>query len=257
MEKKYIVIGIVSIILIGTVASIGFFFFYEDIFEETIQPSDNDERYFRKFIVGNHNFSSIAYGKVNNTYWPLEIGYRIVLLGEEEGETIQVNITVLNRTEMVGSIETRVVEEREIEGGELVEISYNYVALCNETNDLVYFGELSNEYEDGSIVSTEGSWRADTPGNYPGILMPGNFIVGDRYYQEYAPEEALDRAENIGIGFTFQTPAGLFNKCVIVEESNELEPPRIEYKVYAQGIGMIADETLVITKYEYVTGGIN
>jgi len=256
MEKKFIVIGIISIILVGTIVGIGFFFFYEDVFEETIEPSDNDERSFRRYNIGNYNFSSIAYGDVNNSYWRLDIGYRIVLEGEEEGEDIQVNITVLNRTKMVGLIETRVVEERELEDGEIVEISYNYVALCNETNDLIYFGELSNEYEDGVIVSTEGSWLA-VGENKPGILMPGYFRVGDRYYQEYAPEEALDRGENIAINAVFQTPIGVLSGCVIVEESNELEPPRIEYKVYAPGIGMIADETLVITKFEYVTAGIN
>ena len=257
MEKKFIVIGIISIILVGTIVGIGYFIFYEDVFEETIEPSDNDERSFRRFYIGNYNFSSIAYGDVNNSYWPLHIGYRIVLLGEEEGETIQVNITVLNRTEMVGTIETRVVEEREIEDGELVEISYNYVALCNETKDLIYFGELSNEYEGGVIVGTGGSWRADTPDNFPGILMPGIFRVGDRYYQEYAPEEALDKGENIAINAVFQSPIGILSGCVIVEESNALEPPRVEYKVYAPGIGMIADETLVITKNETVTVGIN
>ena len=256
MEKKFIVIGIISIIVVGTIVGIGYFVFYEGVFEETIEPSDNEERSFRKFNIGNFNFSSIAYGDVNNTYWRLDIGYRIVLEGEDEGEDIQVNITVLNRTKMVGSIETRVVEERELEDGELVEISYNYVALCNETNDLIYFGELSNEYEDGEIVSTEGSWLA-VGDNKPGILMPGIFRVGDKFYQEYAPEEALDRGENIAKNVNFETPIGVLSGCVIVEESNALEPPRVEYKAYAPGIGMIADETLVITKFETVTTGIN
>ena len=257
MEKKFKIIGLVSIILIGTIVAVGLYITYEDGFEETIEPSDNEERVFRRFIIGDHNFSSIAYGDVNNTYFRLDIGYRLVLLGEEEGETIQVNITVLNRTENVGGIETRVIEEKEWEGGELIEISYNYVALCNKTNDVVYFGELSNEYEGGVITGTGGSWRADEPYSFPGILMPGIFLVGDRYYQEYAPEKALDRGENIGVLLTYQTPAGLFKNCVIVEDSNELEPPRVEYKVYAPGIGLIADETLVLTKQEYVTTGIN
>jgi len=50
----------------------------------------------------------------------------------------------------------------------------------------------------------------------------------------------------------FDTPLGLFTGCVIVEDSNFLEPPRVEYKVYAPGIGMISDETLVITYKGYV-----
>jgi len=250
MEKKFIAIGIISIILIGTIVGIGFFFFYEDVFEETIDPSNNDERSWRYFVVGNHNFSSLTDGVVNNSYWKLEIGWRITLKGEEEGEDILVNITVLDKTENITiggrNITTRVVEEREIEDGELVEISLNYIAICNETKDIVYFGELSTEYEDGQPSGIPGSWRAEGV-NKPGILMPGIFIVGDRYWQEYAPEEAMDRGENIAANEIFQTSIGLFNSCVIVEDSNFLEPPRGEYKVYAPGIGIIADETLVIT----------
>ena len=258
MEKNLKIIGLIAIIVIGSISVVGFFIFYGDIFQEDgIEPSDNDERSWRLFIVGNHNFSSLTDGVVNNTYWKLEIGWRITLEGEEEGEDILVNITVLDQTENITiggrNITTRVVEEREIEDGELVEISLNYLAICNETKDIVYFGELSTEYEEGAPSGTPGSWRAEGL-NKPGILMPGIFRVGDRYWQEYAPEdEALDRGENIAANKNFQTSIGLFNSCVIVEDSNFIEPPRGEYKVYAPEIGMIADETLVITKYGYVT----
>ena len=67
----------------------------------------------------------------------------------------------------------------------------------------------------------------------------------------------MDRGENIAKNVNFETPIGVLSGCVIVEESNALEPPRVEYKAYAPGIGMIADETLVITKFETVTTGIN
>ena len=36
--------------------------------------------------------------------------------------------TVLNETEMVDGIETRVIEEREFDDGELIEVSRNFVA---------------------------------------------------------------------------------------------------------------------------------
>ena len=252
MERKFIIIGIISIILVSTIAGIGFFYYYGDVFEETIKPSDNDERHFRKFNVGNYNFSSIDTATVNNSYFRLDIGYRITIEGEEEGADILVNITVQNQTEMVGGIETRVITEEEYEDGELVEISYNYFAICNETLDVVYFGELSADYEDGAISDYSGSWRADEPGNSPGIMMPNPVIVGDRYYQEYAPEGALDRAENIAKGATFNTPVGVFHDCVITEETTELEPMAKEYKVYTPGVGIIADERLKITFYGYV-----
>jgi len=34
-----------------------------------------------------------------------------------------------------------------------------------------YIGENSTEYEDGKVVSTEGSWEAGVDGAKPGIIM--------------------------------------------------------------------------------------
>jgi len=252
MEKKFVVIGIISVIIVGTIAGIGFFIFYEDIFEETMEPSDNDLKSFRKFRIGNYNFSSVDTATHNNTYFRLDIGYRISLEGEEEGEDILVNITVQNRTVEVAGVECREITEEEYEGGELVEISYNWFALCNETLDVVYFGELSVEYEDGKIVGYGGSWSANKTGNLPGIIMPGTVRVGDRYWQEYAPEEALDRGEIVAKGKTFDTPLGVYYDCVITEDTNALEPLSVEYKAHAPGVGIIADETLVISWEGYV-----
>ncbi len=257
MEKNLKIIGLIAIIVIGSVSVVGFFIFYGDVFqEEGIEPSDNDERSWRLFNVGTHNFSSLTDAVVNNTYWKLEIGWRLTLEGEDEGDDIIVNITVRDQTENITiggrNITTRVVWEEEYEDGKLVERSENYLAICNETKEIVYFGELSTEYEDGVAVGTPGSWRAEGL-NKPGILMPGIFRVGDRYWQEYAPEEAMDRGENIAANAVFGTPLGIFNSCVIIEDSNFLEPPRGEYKVYAPEIGLIADETLVLTKKGYVT----
>ncbi|MBI1734545.1 MAG: hypothetical protein HYR51_05165, partial [Candidatus Rokubacteria bacterium] len=50
-------------------------------------------------------------------------------------------------------METRVVRERETLGGELVEISDNYLAICNRDNSVIYFGEDVDRYENGVVVS--------------------------------------------------------------------------------------------------------
>lgn len=253
MEKKFIAIGIIAIILASTVIVGGYLFLYDDAFEEeTLKPSDNDEKKFRIFDIGNHNFSSIDFGETNNSYFNLNIGYRITLEGIDEGEDILVNITVQNETVMFAGIETRVVTEEEYEGGDLIEISYNYFAVCNETDDVVYFGELSVDYEDGEIVGYGGTWNANITGQLPGIMIPGSFHLGDRYYQEYAPGVALDRAENVAKGVRFETPIGVFYDCVVTEETNALEPFATEYKIYTPGPGIVGDERLLITFEGYV-----
>ena len=41
-----------------------------------------------------------------------------------------------------------------------------------------YLGEDTKEYEDGEVVSTEGSWEAGVDGALPGIVMPADPTVG-------------------------------------------------------------------------------
>lgn len=66
-------------------------------------------------------------------------------------------ITVLNETKIVNGTVTRVVEERETENGELVEVSRNYFAVSNPSNDICYFGEDVDDYERGKIIRHEGA----------------------------------------------------------------------------------------------------
>src|ERR1700758_2131275 len=56
-----------------------------------------------------------------NPYFILEPGRYLVLRGGD----VELTITVLTETKMVDGVQTRVVEERETEAGELSEISRN------------------------------------------------------------------------------------------------------------------------------------
>ena len=90
----------------------------------------------------------------NNPFYPLLPGHQTILEGveeDDEGEdvTISHRITVTDDTQLIDGVLTRVVEEYEQEDGELVEISYNFIAYCRETGDVWYFGEDVEDYEDG------------------------------------------------------------------------------------------------------------
>ena len=124
-----------------------------------------------------------------NTFFILKPGYQLVFEGEEDGETVSLEVTVLNETETInlpdlGEIRTRVVEEVEKANGELVEVSRNYFAICAQTNDVYYFGEEVDIYNDDGTISHDGAWRAGEPDEdgvaEPGIIMPGTFILGSR-----------------------------------------------------------------------------
>jgi len=199
------------------------------------------KKWTNSFDIENRTFSSIG----QNRFFILEPGYQLVLQSDEE----KVIITVLNETKLIGNIETRVVEEREEENGELKEVSRNFFAICKEHGDVFYFGEEVDDYEDGKIVSHSGAWRADEKDSKAGIIMPGTILLGARHYQEIAPN-AMDRAEIVSDNITMETPAGTFKNCIRIEETSGLDPDDKCYKIYAPGIGLIQDEDLLLTRYD-------
>ena len=179
-------------------------------------------------------------------YFVLKPGFQLVLEGGGE----RVAITVLDETEQVGAVTTRVVEERETKDGRLAEVSRNYFAIDPATGDVFYFGEAVDDYENGKIVGHGGSWRADEQGFKAGLIVPGHPVAGAKYYQEIAPGQAMDRAENVSTSATLQTPAGLFTDCLKTEETSPLESGRSK-KTYAPGVGLIQDEDLLLIRYGY------
>jgi hypothetical protein len=146
-------------------------------------------------------------------------------------------------------VETRIVEERETDGGEPVEVSRNYFAISRRTNSVFYFGEDVDVYKNGAVVNHEGAWLSGVNGATFGLMMPGLPLVKARYYQEVAPKIAMDRAEIVSLTETLKTPAGTFTNCLKTEESSPLEPLVKESKFYAKGIGLIQDGSLKLTKY--------
>ena len=182
-----------------------------------------------------------------NPYFNLEPGSTLVLGGKDEGEDAVLTLTVLDETKKVAGVETRVVEERETQGGKLVEVSRNFFAISKKTNSVYYFGEEVDIYRDGKVVGHGGAWQAGERGARFGLMMPGTPLLGARYYQEMAPGVAMDRAEIVGLDETFETPAGKFENCLKTEETTPLEKGR-EEKIYAPGIGLVKDGPLRLTK---------
>jgi hypothetical protein len=205
------------------------------------------------FPVDDCSFSSTG----RNPFFSLEPGHRLVLEGDDQGETVRVQITVLEARKTIRfetedgdavAVRTRVVEEREWVGGELIEVSRNFYARCAQTNDIYYFGEDVDIYDDGEVVSHDGAWRAGVDGARPGIIMPGSFLLGSRYYQELAPEVALDRAEHVRMNFEVDVPAGVLDECVEIVETTPLEPGSESRKTYCEGVGLVRDGVVALVR---------
>ncbi len=208
------------------------------------KAAPGEARFTETFLPETRSFSSAG----SNPFFILQPGYQQVYDGTEDGEKVHLTITVTNRTQKVAGVQTRVVEEREIHNGQLVEVSRNYFAICKPNNSVFYFGEQVDNYSKGKLVNHGGSWQAGLKGAKPGLVMPGLALLGSRFAQELAPGQAMDRAEIISLSETLQTPAGLFKNCLRTEETSPLEPGSKEYKLYALGIGLIEDGDLKLSK---------
>lgn len=188
-----------------------------------------------------------------NPYFILQPGYRLILEGEEDGVKERLIITVLDRIKYIavpgyGTVRTRVVEEQHFANDKRVELSMNYFAICDKTNDVYYFGEDTDIFKPDGTVTHDGSWIAGKNGATPGIVMPGTFLLGARYFQEQAPGVAMDRAEHMEMGLTVETAAGTFQDCVFIVETTPLEPGATSEKIYCPGIGLVSDAPVQLVK---------
>ena len=181
----------------------------------------------------------------SNPYFVLEPGYQL----EFEGDGAHLVISVLDETKVVDGVETRVVEERESEDGELVEVSRNFFAISKRTNSVFYFGEEVDDYEGGKVTGHGGQWLAGEKGAKFGLVMPGEILLQGRYYQEIAPGVAMDRAEILSMEETIETPAGKFEHCLKTLETTPLKPREREHKLYAHGVGLLRDGAMVLVRY--------
>lgn len=150
------------------------------------------------------------------------------------------NLTVTRDTIEILGVGCIVVDDRAYEDGELVERTLDYFAQDKQGN-VWYFGEDSFHYENGRVVSTEGTWRAGNPGQNAGIIMEAHPEVGDFYKQEQAPGVAEDQAVVVSLNASVDVPYGSFSGLLQTDDSTPLEPGFVEQKLYASGIGLLQE----------------
>lgn len=174
-----------------------------------------------------------------NDFFPLTAGRTLIYEGEDEdGAVIRVEEEYTDVTKVIMGVTCVTVIAKEYEDGELVEDTDDWYAQ-DMSGNVWYFGEESEEIEDGVVVSTEGSWEAGVAGALPGILMLANPIEGLWYRQEYWENEAEDVAQVLSLNASVTVPFGSFSDCLQTAEWNPLEPGIVEHKFYAAGVGLL------------------
>jgi hypothetical protein len=177
--------------------------------------------------------------EIDNPYWPMKPGNRWVYNETDaEGNEMQVEVTVTTDKKNIVGISATVVHDVVTQDGSVREDTLDWYAQDVDGN-IWYLGEDTKEYEDGVVVSTEGSWETGVDSAQAGILVPANPEVGMTYRQEYLAGEAEDRAKVLSVDQHVEVPYGAFDGCLQTEDSTPLDPDVLEHKYYCRDVGPV------------------
>jgi hypothetical protein len=178
---------------------------------------------------------------VDNPYLTLTPGTTMIYEGETEDGTETIKVFVSHLTREVLGVQCTVVVDRAYLDGELIEETFDWYAQDVDGN-VWYMGEDAAQYEDGELVSKAGSWEAGVDGAEAGIVMKADLVVGDSYRQEYYAGEAEDMGEVVALDVLLALSDGTEYACLKTKEWTPLEPGVVEYKYYAEDVGLVREE---------------
>ena len=178
---------------------------------------------------------------INNNYLPFTVNRTLVYEKMTTEGLERLESTTTNETVDIDGVTCRVVHELETLDGDLVEDTVDWFAQHSD-GSVWYFGEISQNYEDGFLDNLDGSWRNGNDGAKAGVVMQGTPTMGGAYRQEFYPGEAEDMAEVVATGISVTVPAGTFTNCIKTREWTPIEPDSEEFKYYAPGIGLVLEE---------------
>jgi len=192
----------------------------------------------------------IGVGVSANPYAPLIPGTVWVYEGETEDGSETITVTITDDTKEIEYpadsdkiFICRVVRDVVELDGEVIEDTDDWYAQDEEGN-VWYFGEISKEFEDGELVSLEGSWKSGVDGAKPGIIMKADPREGDYYRQEFFLGDAEDMGAVVSRGEESVTvPFDTFSMDVLqTADFTPIEPDALEFKYYAPEVGMVLEE---------------
>ena len=173
---------------------------------------------------------------IDNPFFTLQPGTTFTSASADGSEVG--TFVVTRRTKVIAGVTCVVVEDTVKVDGELAEKTFDYFAQ-DKAGNVWYFGEDTKEFEDGKVVSTDGTWRAGVDGATPGFIMLAAPQVGDAYDQENAVGVAEDHAEVLSLTESVTAPYGSFDDVLQTLETSPLDPGLTEKKHHAAGVGFL------------------
>jgi hypothetical protein len=191
-------------------------------------------------------FASVKFSHprdITNPYLPLASLKQDILEGKEGAKELRIERTIkpeIRKTFKVGKhkIDVLVMEDREFENGKLSEVTLDYFAQADD-GTVYYLGEDVDEYKDGKVSGHSGAWLYGKQAKIPGVLMPGNPKVGDKFRSEDVPKVTTEDDEVLSLSETVTVPAGTYQNSMKMKEM--LSDGGIEYKYFAKGVGCLRE----------------
>jgi hypothetical protein len=203
----------------------------------------------RRVDLGAPTFSDPT--SITNPWFPITEVTQVVQLGEEGGDALRHEITLLPETKVVEwrgrKVETVVSQFVAYGDGRVLEVALDYYAQSDD-GSVWYFGEDVDNYEDGVVVDHDGTWLAGRDGP-PGMIMPAGPRVGDVYRPENVPGLVFEEVTVTAVDQTVPGPRGPVPGAIRVQE--RLMDGTLEQKVFAPGYGEF--EARVASEGELVT----
>jgi len=178
--------------------------------------------------------------RINHPYWPMRPGTVWRLVESSNRETQRIRVTVTHRTRIINGIRARVVHDVVRSEGAVIEDTLDWYAQ-DSGGSIWYLGEATKEYENGHLVSTEGSWEYGRDGAQAGILLPAKPHAGCAYREEFLAGQAEDRALILSRREAIKVPTGFHRHVLHTANTTPLTPGLLENKFYARGIGPVLE----------------
>jgi hypothetical protein len=177
--------------------------------------------------------------EITNPYLPLGS----LTLDILEGKELRIERKVRPKVHKVFTIgdqtvEALAVEDREIEDGDLKEVTLDYFAQ-DDNGQVYYLGEDVDTYKNGKVSGHEGQWLLGRDTQKPGVIMPAHPKVGDKYKSEDVPKITWEEDEIVSVTETVTVPAGTYENCIKVKERTS--DGDTEYKLFAPGVGCVKE----------------
>jgi CzcA family heavy metal efflux pump len=183
---------------------------------------------------------------IDNRWHPVAPGMQYVFEGRANrgagARPHRVVFTATDLTKKIDGVQTRVVWDRDINAGKLLEGELTFFAQ-DDAGNVWNFGEYPEEYDaHGRFDGAPDTWISGIAHANAGILMRADPRPGtSSYLQGNAPDIGFgDTAKVQRLGGRTCVPRACYDDVLVIDETNPLEPGNgHQLKYYARGVGNV------------------